>query len=300
MHPRANSEPSGEQRTVGRTANRGEQRVGRTANRRSREPSSEQRTVERTASSSTAVLAALEPDRSSSTNLIDTDHRSAFRAGTGYVVLAAVSWDVSAGIGGILVAGDGDPFGVSLHRGAIGVLCVAIWLAPHPGGNRARYRLANWHCIFERTPGRATARWDGTHPRHGHCTEHIFLRTRAEHCLIGSWNEGRKSRVRGQPASSHQVPAIIPGTIEPSDGIVIVRGSRRRLTVVFVRLCLSSNSESRERPTYRGSNVREIAPAFCETGADVRIAPLPSVPVRTELAAESRYEKPEAVFSRDT
>lgn len=91
----------------------------------------------------------------------------------------------------------------------------------------------------------------------------------------------------------------MPGTIGPLDGIVIVHHSMPKLTGVFVRRCLSSNSESRERPTYRGSDVQGIAFAFCETGTDVRIAPLPSVPVRTELAAESGYENAGTVLSRD-
>jgi len=50
-----------------------------------------------------------------------------------YVVLAALFWGISGGIGGVLLADGWDPFVVSLYRGAIGLGCVLIWLALRPG-----------------------------------------------------------------------------------------------------------------------------------------------------------------------
>jgi len=50
-----------------------------------------------------------------------------------YVVLAALFWGISGGIGGILMGKGWDPFVVSLYRGAIGLACVLVWLALRPG-----------------------------------------------------------------------------------------------------------------------------------------------------------------------
>lgn len=54
---------------------------------------------------------------------------------TVYVVLAALFWGISGGIGGILMGDGWDPFVVSLYRGAIGLVCVLVWLALRPGGS---------------------------------------------------------------------------------------------------------------------------------------------------------------------
>ena len=53
-----------------------------------------------------------------------------------FVVLAALSWGLSGGIGGILTGQGWDPVVVSFYRGAIGLLFVLAWLAvrPHRSG----------------------------------------------------------------------------------------------------------------------------------------------------------------------
>ncbi len=54
---------------------------------------------------------------------------------TALVVLAALFWGLSGGIGGILMAGGWDAFVVSFYRGAIGLLFVLVWLVLRPHGN---------------------------------------------------------------------------------------------------------------------------------------------------------------------
>lgn len=54
---------------------------------------------------------------------------------TAFVALAAFFWGLSGGIGGILMAAGWDPFVVSFYRGAIGLLCVLVWLILRPGGS---------------------------------------------------------------------------------------------------------------------------------------------------------------------
>lgn len=61
-------------------------------------------------------------------------------ASTLFVILAAVFWGLSGGIGGILMASGWDPFVVSFYRGIIGLFFVLIWLALRPGGNGLRKR----------------------------------------------------------------------------------------------------------------------------------------------------------------
>ncbi|QKT04940.1 EamA family transporter [Ectothiorhodospiraceae bacterium 2226] len=68
--------------------------------------------------------------------------------GTTFVVLAALSWGLSGGIGGILTAEGWDPVVVSFYRGAIGLLFVLIWLALRPrGSGLASGRLWFWSVI---------------------------------------------------------------------------------------------------------------------------------------------------------
>ncbi|NBC86279.1 MAG: EamA family transporter [Bacteroidetes bacterium] len=65
-----------------------------------------------------------------------------------YVVLAALFWGISGGIGGILMGKGWDPFVVSLYRGGIGLACVLVWLALGPGENGlASGRLWLWSVI---------------------------------------------------------------------------------------------------------------------------------------------------------
>ncbi|MCC5958873.1 MAG: DMT family transporter [Ectothiorhodospiraceae bacterium] len=69
-------------------------------------------------------------------------------ASTAFVALAALFWGVSGGIGGILMADGWDPFVVSFYRGAIGLLCVLLWLSLRPqGSGLANRRLWFWSLI---------------------------------------------------------------------------------------------------------------------------------------------------------
>lgn len=69
-------------------------------------------------------------------------------AGTLYVVLAALFWGLSGGIGGILMADGWGAFVVSLYRGGIGLLFVLTWLALRPGGSGlATGRLWAWSAV---------------------------------------------------------------------------------------------------------------------------------------------------------
>ena len=67
---------------------------------------------------------------------------------TTFVVLAALFWGLSGGIGGILTGQGWDPIVVSFYRGAIGLLFVLVWLAlrPHDSG-LASGRLWFWSVI---------------------------------------------------------------------------------------------------------------------------------------------------------
>jgi len=67
---------------------------------------------------------------------------------TAFVALAALCWGLSGGIGGILMADGWDAFVVSFYRGAIGLLCVLVWLLLRPrGSGLANPRLWFWSAI---------------------------------------------------------------------------------------------------------------------------------------------------------
>jgi drug/metabolite transporter (DMT)-like permease len=67
---------------------------------------------------------------------------------TAFVILAALSWGLSGGIAGILIARGWDPFVVSFYRGAIGLVFVLVWLALRPhGSGLANHRLWFWSAI---------------------------------------------------------------------------------------------------------------------------------------------------------
>jgi len=67
---------------------------------------------------------------------------------TTFVVLAALCWGLSGGIGGILTAQGWDPVVVSFYRGAIGLLFVLGWLALRPrGSGLTSSRLWFWSAI---------------------------------------------------------------------------------------------------------------------------------------------------------
>ncbi len=52
-----------------------------------------------------------------------------------FVVLAAICWGLSGGVGGILTERGWDPVVVSFYRGAVGFLLVLGWLAARPKGS---------------------------------------------------------------------------------------------------------------------------------------------------------------------
>lgn len=69
-------------------------------------------------------------------------------ASTAFVMLAALCWGLSGGIGGMLMADGWDPFVVSFYRGAIGLLFVLGWLALRPhGSGLGNRRLWFWSAI---------------------------------------------------------------------------------------------------------------------------------------------------------
>ena len=69
-------------------------------------------------------------------------------ASTVFIALAAVFWGLSGGIGGILMADGWDPFVVSFHRGAIGLLFVVVWLLLRPrGSGLADRRTWSWSAL---------------------------------------------------------------------------------------------------------------------------------------------------------
>lgn len=68
--------------------------------------------------------------------------------GVGFVILAALFWGLSGGIGGILMAAGWDAFVVSFYRGAIGLVFVLAWLALRPrGSGLASGRLWFWSAV---------------------------------------------------------------------------------------------------------------------------------------------------------
>ncbi|GAA0681555.1 DMT family transporter [Marinobacterium maritimum] len=67
---------------------------------------------------------------------------------TAFVVLAALCWGLSGGIGGMLMGDGWSPLVVSFFRGAIGLLFVLVWLALRPqGSGLASGRMWFWSVI---------------------------------------------------------------------------------------------------------------------------------------------------------
>lgn len=65
-----------------------------------------------------------------------------------FVVLAALFWGLSGGIGGILMAESWDPLVVSFYRGLIGLVFVLVWLGLRPQGNGLRStRMWLWSAL---------------------------------------------------------------------------------------------------------------------------------------------------------
>ncbi|WP_290536593.1 DMT family transporter [Alcanivorax sp.] len=70
------------------------------------------------------------------------------RLSTALVIVAALCWGLSGGLGGILMAEGWGAFLVSFYRGAIGLLFVLIWLALQPVGHGLTSgRLWGWSLI---------------------------------------------------------------------------------------------------------------------------------------------------------
>ena len=70
------------------------------------------------------------------------------RVSTVLVILAALCWGLSGGIGGMLMAEGWGAYLVSFYRGAIGLLLVLVWLMLQPGGHGlTSQRLWCWSVV---------------------------------------------------------------------------------------------------------------------------------------------------------
>lgn len=66
-------------------------------------------------------------------------------AGSGSVVIAAVLWGLSGGVGGFLIGKGLDPLVISFYRGAVGLLCVLIWVVFQP--TRWNRKMLLWSIV---------------------------------------------------------------------------------------------------------------------------------------------------------
>jgi len=83
-----------------------------------------------------------------STQFHQVEKRQMANVSTVFVVLAALCWGLSGGIGGILMTNGWNAFVVSFYRGAIGLLFVLAWLALRPrASGLANRRLWLWSAI---------------------------------------------------------------------------------------------------------------------------------------------------------
>ena len=70
------------------------------------------------------------------------------RVSTVLVILAALCWGLSGGIGGMLMAEGWSAYLVSFYRGAIGLVLVLVWLMLQPGGHGlTNQRLWCWSVV---------------------------------------------------------------------------------------------------------------------------------------------------------
>ncbi len=87
------------------------------------------------------------------TRFTDSDEGSFIRQNGGtvstmFVALAALSWGLAGGIGGILMGQGWDPVVVSFYRGVIGLMFVLVWLVVRShGSGLASGRLWFWSAI---------------------------------------------------------------------------------------------------------------------------------------------------------
>jgi len=69
-------------------------------------------------------------------------------ASTAFIVLAALFWGVSGGIGGMLIGNGWDAFVVAFYRGAIGFVFILLWLMLRPhGSGLSSSRLWFWSVV---------------------------------------------------------------------------------------------------------------------------------------------------------
>lgn len=69
-------------------------------------------------------------------------------ASTAFIVLAALFWGLSGGIGGMLIGNGWDALVVAFYRGAIGFVCILFWLMLRPhGSGLTNGRLWFWSAL---------------------------------------------------------------------------------------------------------------------------------------------------------
>ncbi|MFO8070223.1 MAG: DMT family transporter [Alkalibacterium sp.] len=66
-------------------------------------------------------------------------------AGSGSVIIAAILWGLSGGVGGFLIGKGLDPLVISFYRGAVGLLCVLIWVVFQP--TRWNRKMLLWSIV---------------------------------------------------------------------------------------------------------------------------------------------------------
>ena len=66
-------------------------------------------------------------------------------SGLAFVILAAILWGISGGIGGFLLDIGWDPLVISFYRGAVGLVCILIWFLFQP--TRLNKQLLFWSIV---------------------------------------------------------------------------------------------------------------------------------------------------------
>ncbi|WP_218162446.1 EamA family transporter [Alkalibacterium sp. 20] len=65
--------------------------------------------------------------------------------GSGLVIIAAILWGLSGGLGGFLMDKGLDPLVISFYRGAVGLLCILIWFTFKP--TRWNKKMLLWSIV---------------------------------------------------------------------------------------------------------------------------------------------------------